>query len=100
RQWPGVVGCRRAREDVAMNTVWSQTVERTDDGAIVVGGCDVRALAAEYGTPLYIVDEADFRTRARGFRESFDAAFARHDAEVDVFYAGKAFLCSRAVQWV
>ena len=34
--------------------VWSDSVARTDDGALTVGGVDVRALASEYGTPLYV----------------------------------------------
>lgn len=79
--------------------VWSSTVTR-DKGALVVGGCDVRALAAEYGTPLYVVDEEDFRGRAVAFRKDFSTAFARHGAKVDVFYAGKAFLCSRVAAWM
>ena len=67
--------------------VWSATVARTFDGALVVGGCDVRGLADQYGTPLYVVDEADFRSRAAGFRDHFAAAFGRHGARCDVFYA-------------
>ena len=42
-------------------------------------------LVAEHGTPAYVLDEADFRARARAFRDAF--------AGYDVFYAGKAFLC-------
>ncbi|MBC7297943.1 MAG: diaminopimelate decarboxylase [Demequina sp.] len=80
--------------------VWSQSVARADDGALAVGGCDARALAAEHGTPLYVVDEADFRARARGFREHFAAAFARHGAQCDVFYASKALLSSQIASWV
>ncbi len=80
--------------------VWSQTVARGHDGALQVGGCDVRALAAEHGTPLYVVDEADFRARARGFREHFAAAFGRHGAQCDVFYASKALLSSQIASWV
>lgn len=80
--------------------VWSDTVARGDEGALTVGGCDVRALAAEHGTPLYVVDEADFRARARGFREHFSAAFGRHGAQCDVFYASKALLSSQIAAWV
>jgi diaminopimelate decarboxylase len=80
--------------------VWSSTAGRTDDGALTVGGLDVRALAAEHGTPLYVVDEADFRARARGFREHFSAAFGRHGASCDVFYASKALLSSQIASWV
>lgn len=83
-----------------MSHVWSRTVTRGDDGALHVGGCDVRDLAGQFGTPLYVVDEADFRARARGFVEDFTAAFAEHDAQIDVYYAGKALLCSQIVQWV
>ncbi|MCB2411864.1 diaminopimelate decarboxylase [Demequina sp. TTPB684] len=80
--------------------VWSSTVARTGDGALTVGGLDVRSLAAEHGTPLYVVDEADFRARARAFREHFGAAFARHGAQCDVFYASKALLTSQIAAWV
>ena len=81
-------------------TVWSRTVERGDDGALSVGGVDVRELAGHYGTPLYVVDEADFRARAAAFRDHFTAAFGRRGAKVDVFYAGKAFLCSQVAAWM
>ncbi|GAA1142388.1 diaminopimelate decarboxylase [Nesterenkonia lutea] len=59
---------------------------------------DVETLAEEYGTPLYVLSEADFRARARSFREAFTAAFAP-EADVDVFYAGKAFLSTHVARW-
>lgn len=83
-----------------MSEVWSTSVERATDGAVSVGGVDVRALAAEHGTPLYVVDEADMRSRAAAFRDHFTAAFGRKGAEVDVYYAGKAFLCSQVASWM
>jgi diaminopimelate decarboxylase len=76
--------------------LWPATVARGDDGALRIGGLDVRALAAEYGTPAYLVDEIDFRSRARAFRDAFDAAFDG----ADVFYAGKAFLCTEVARWI
>ncbi|WNM26663.1 diaminopimelate decarboxylase [Demequina capsici] len=83
-----------------MSAVWSRTVERSDDGALRVGGCDVRDLAGQYGTPLYIVDEVDMRARAAAFRDHFTAAFGRHGARCDVFYASKSFLSSRVARWM
>jgi diaminopimelate decarboxylase len=80
--------------------VFSRSVTRGDDGAIVVGGMDVRELAAEFGTPLYIIDEADMRARAAEFRDHFAAAFGRHHAHVDVYYASKAMLSSRIAKWM
>ncbi|WP_441250260.1 diaminopimelate decarboxylase [Kitasatospora sp. McL0602] len=73
--------------------VWSRTVGRNDEGVATVGGIDVLALAAEFGTPAYVMDEQDFRARARAWREAFgDGA--------DVFYAGKAFLSKAIVRWL
>ncbi|PKQ25335.1 MAG: diaminopimelate decarboxylase [Actinobacteria bacterium HGW-Actinobacteria-4] len=83
-----------------MSTVWSDSVERGPDGALWVGGCDVRELAGEYGTPLYIVDQKDFRRRAAAFRDHFAAAFGRFHGKVDVYYAGKAFLSSQVARWM
>ena len=72
--------------------VWPRTAERGDDGALRIGGVDVRELAAEFGTPAYVLDEDDFRERCRGWRSAF--------ADGDVYYAGKAFLCVAAARWV
>lgn len=72
--------------------------ERLSDGTLSIGGVAVTELAEEYGTPLYVLSEEDFRARARAFRDAFTAAFAP-EAEVDVFYAGKAFLSVAAAQW-
>jgi diaminopimelate decarboxylase len=49
-------------------------------------------LVADVNTPAYILDEADFRARARAFRDAFSS--------YDVFYAGKAFLCTTVARWV
>jgi len=68
--------------------LWASNVERADTGALHLGGLSVEKLAAEFGTPAYILDEDDFRARCRAWTEAFEGA--------DVFYASKAF-CSKAV---
>src|ERR687884_1375294 len=68
--------------------LWASSVERGADGALLVGAVDVRALAAEVGTPAYILDERDFRARATAFRHAFAAAFAPFGG-ADVYFAGK-----------
>jgi diaminopimelate decarboxylase len=45
--------------------IWPRTAQRRG-GVLTVGGLDVRDLAAEFGTPLFICDEDDFRLRCRG----------------------------------
>lgn len=79
--------------------VWPASTRVADDGAVSVGGVDLRDLAAEHGTPVYVLDEDDFRTRARTFRTAFAEAFAPLGVEVDVYYAGKAFLCTAVARW-
>jgi diaminopimelate decarboxylase len=74
--------------------LWARSVRRNAEGALEVGGVDVRELAAEYGTPAYVLDEADFRARAVAFRDAFEHAGA------DVYYAGKAFLCTQVARWI
>ena len=55
---------------------WSTGVARAADGVVSVAGVDVRTLATTHGTPAYVLDEADLRARARGYRRAFETAFA------------------------
>lgn len=80
--------------------LWAGSVARAQDGELAVGGLSVSALKEQFGTPLFVLDEADFRARARAFKDSFDAAFADVCGVVDVYYAGKSFLCTAVVTWV
>ncbi|WP_432247875.1 diaminopimelate decarboxylase [Streptomyces sanyensis] len=73
--------------------VWSRTVARNADGVATVGGIEVTALAEEFGTPAYFLDEADFRARCRAWHDAFGGG-------ADVFYAGKAFLSRTVVRWL
>ncbi len=80
--------------------VWSQNAARTADGELEIAGVTAGALVAEFGTPVYVVDEADVRARALGIRESFDREFARVGSSAKVYYAGKAFLSTEVARWV
>jgi len=59
------------------------------DGRLSIAGCDVLELAEEYGTPLFVYDEAHIRARCR------EAVAAFGDG---VAYATKAFLCRAMAQ--
>ncbi len=72
--------------------VWPYTARRRD-GALTIGGTDVRELAARFGTPLFACDEEDFRQRCRAFRAAFGD-------QTGVFYAAKAFCCTAVLAWV
>jgi diaminopimelate decarboxylase len=80
--------------------LWASTVSRNAAGALEVGGVDVRELAERFGTPAFVLDEADFRGRAVAFRDAFAAAFGELGRGADVYYAGKAFLCTEVARWI
>lgn len=80
--------------------VWSENARRAESGQIEVAGVSASALAAEFGTPVYVVDEADVRARALDARESFDREFARVGSSAKVYYAAKAFLSAEIARWV
>src|SRR5580704_13311044 len=72
--------------------IWPRGAQRRG-GVLTLGGVDVRDLAAEFGTPVFVTDEQDVRERCREYMDAFGA-------DAQVYYASKAF-CSRAVlRWV
>lgn len=57
-------------------------------GRLAIGGCDLTVLAEQYGTPLYVYDEASVLARARGYREALRASYPGPST---VCYASKAY---------
>lgn len=73
--------------------VWPRGAHRRDDGVVEFAGVSAHELAAEFGTPLFVIDEDDFRSRCREMAEAFGGAERVH-------YASKAFLCTEVARWV
>ena len=73
--------------------VWPRNAVRGDDGIVDVAGVSVTSLAQEYGTPLFVIDEDDFRARCREIAAAFGGG-------ANVRYAGKAFLSSEIARWI
>ena len=71
--------------------VWPRSAARIG-GELHLGGLPVTELARTHGTPLFVLDEGDFRGRAEEFAGAFDGA--------DVHYASKAFLCGQVARWI
>ena len=72
--------------------VWPSGLTRGDDGALRLHGSGLPDLARAHGTPAFLLDEPDFRARARAFAAAFGAE--------GVYYAAKAFLCRAIARWV
>ena len=73
--------------------VWPRNLIRGEDGVVRVSGVPVTALAGEFGTPLFVIDEADFRGRCAEMAAAFGGG-------ENVRYAAKAFLCGEIARWV
>ncbi|OBH34998.1 diaminopimelate decarboxylase [Mycobacterium sp. E342] len=73
--------------------VWPRNILRDDTGVASLAGISVTQLAQEYGTPLFVIDEDDFRSRCRELATAFGGGH-------NVCYAAKAFLCSEIARWV
>lgn len=80
--------------------LWAAGVTRNADGELAIDGMTVSELQHQFGTPLFVMSENDFRARARAFSDAFNDAFADICGGVDVYYAGKSFLCTAVVRWV
>ena len=65
-----------------------ESAQATPDGHLRLGGCDLVQVAAEFGTPLYVYDEATIRHRASAYRDALRAAYPGRSL---VCYAGKAY---------
>src|SRR4051794_37448088 len=71
--------------------IWPSSARRVD-GTVHLGGTSVADLVARHGTPALFLDEDDLRGRARAYTAAFPG--------VDIYYAGKAFLCTAVARWI
>ncbi|MEU0505526.1 diaminopimelate decarboxylase [Nocardia sp. NPDC005998] len=73
--------------------VWPRNASRDADGVVRMAGVSVQELAAQFGTPLFVIDEDDFRSRCRDMVAAFGP-------DARVHYASKAFLCGEIARWI
>lgn len=73
--------------------VWPRNTIRDDDGIVEIAGVKLTDLAGEYGTPLFVIDEDDFRSRCHETAAAFGGG-------ANVHYAAKAFLCTEIARWI
>ena len=76
--------------------IWPASARRNDDGVLTVAGRTVTELVAEFGSPLFIMDEQDVRARARAYVKAFNTS----DVPTTVYYAAKAFLTTTVARWI
>lgn len=90
-------------EHALLPQLWPPSVCRNKHGQIAIHGSagqlSVDDIAVRYGTPIFVLEEGEFRRRVREYRDAFRAAFASLGG-CDVYYAGKALLTSALARWV
>ena len=80
--------------------VWPRHASRRATGEVEIAGVTVSELATQFGTPLYVIDEDDFRARALSTRNVLGDAAKKIGTEAKVYYASKAFLSTEIVSWI
>lgn len=73
--------------------VWPRGAVRQEDGVVTIAGVPLPEIAEEYGTPVFVIDEDDFRSRCRDMARAYGGAH-------NVHYASKAFLTRTIARWV
>ncbi|MGV0835846.1 diaminopimelate decarboxylase [Mycolicibacterium thermoresistibile] len=73
--------------------VWPRNTIRENDGVASIAGVKVTDIADEFGTPTFVIDEDDFRSRCREMAAAFGGG-------ENVHYAAKAFLCTEVARWI
>lgn len=72
--------------------LWSDSTTRRESGELAIGGLSVNEIVAQTGSPVYVMDEVDFRGRALTWRRAFEGWH--------VYYASKSFLCATVARWI
>jgi hypothetical protein len=83
---------RRAATPRIDRAIWPLTSHVDGRGRLCIGGRALTEVADEFGTPTYVIDEADFRHRIRCYHAALPQA--------RLVYAGKALLTTAVAQWV
>lgn len=71
--------------------IWPVTTHSDEEGRLCIGDVPLSDIADEFHTPTYVIDETDFRFRARRYRKGLRG--------VEVVYAGKSLLTTAVARW-
>jgi diaminopimelate decarboxylase len=76
--------------------MWSVNVKTGSE--LSISSLSASQLANEFGTPAFIMDESDFRSRALTWNRALNNAFGSNAG--NVYYAAKAFICVEVARWI
>jgi diaminopimelate decarboxylase len=70
--------------------------EGDNGGVLSIAGCSGEKLVKEFGSPLFVIDQADFFLRAKSWRQVLDTSFGGGQ----LYYAAKSFICVEIAKWL
>jgi diaminopimelate decarboxylase len=83
---------RRSLYPQLAGTIWPRDATVAAGGELTIGGTPMSRVAAMFGTPCYVIDEADIRHRCRQYRAALP--------EMEIAYASKALLTRAVAHWM
>ena len=81
-------------------SVWPRHAKRRPTGELEIAGVALADIANQYGTPIYVIDEDDFRARATAAKSALEGAAQKIGSSAKIYYASKAFLSTEIVGWI
>jgi diaminopimelate decarboxylase len=70
--------------------------ENKSGGVLSIAGCSAEKLVVEYGSPLFVIDQADFYLRTNAWRSAISSAFENSQ----LYYAAKSFISVEVAKWL
>lgn len=80
--------------------LWPRDAERNAEGELKIGGIAVSDLASQFGTPLYVISEGEFRARLRELETDFSVSGAAHGIQCKLYFAAKSLLTVDIARWI
>lgn len=82
------------------SNIWPAGLTRSAAGDISLAGVPIGQLAAQYGTPLMLIDQDDFFARGKKAKSAFEKAATGIGSSAKIYYAGKSLLTTEIVKWI
>ena len=79
--------------------VWPAHMARNHQN-MEISGVGISELVESYGTPLYVMDQAELVARATKMKSVVESACDAHGTTGSVYYATKSFLSGHVISWL
>lgn len=70
--------------------------ENESGGILSIAGCSAEKLVSQYGSPLFVLDQADFFLRTNAWKAALNESFGGGK----LYYAAKSFICIELAKWL